>query len=142
MPRKISSAKIYRERRDNYVFHFEQRAIFKALPLELQLLYQKWRATLPAPRLNPWGAGVYSEDEWTRIIQLAIAKGLPDAFYLVSWYQSDDDWNVFQELWQNLPDVLHFSPQEPLWMIGYNYEDVHIPAAEKETRVKLYTGGR
>jgi len=141
MARKVTSSKIYHERRDNYVFHFEQRSIFKAFALELQLLYRKWSATLPVPRLNPWGAGLYTEDEWTQIIKLAIAKNLPHAFYLVSWYQSDEGWNVFQELWQELPDVLHFSPQDPLWMIVYNSYLVHISTDEKVVDWRLSTDG-
>ncbi len=137
MPRKVTPSKIYRQRRDNYCFHFEQRQLFKAVALELQLLYEKWSATLPRPILNAWGAGIYSEAEWTQVVKLAVDKNLPDGFLLVPWYVSDQGWEIFQTDWQNLPDVIHFPPQEPLWTNVYNSGVVHIPTWEKVKREEL-----
>ena len=129
MPRQVTPAKIYRQRRDNYCCHFEQRRLFKALPVEMQLLYQKWAAILPRPVLNAWGAGIYREEEWTQIAQLAANKNLPDAFLLVPWYVSEEGWQIFQEEWQKLPDAIFLPPDEPLWIKEQVFRLVHNSTA-------------
>ena len=139
MPRKQKEPTIYRQRRDNYVTHFELRQTFKILPLEMQLLYQKWSATLPKPALDVWGAGGYTMDEMNHLIMLANAKNLPDCWMLVPWYASDEGWNDFQNQWKDLPDLIHMPPVDKLGTYVYKQALVHISTWEGIDHDELYT---
>lgn len=139
MPRKQKEPTIYRQRRDNYVSHFKFRQTFKALPVEMQLLYQKFSVLLPRPVLDVWGAGGYTMDEMNGLIKLANSKGLPNCWMLVPWYATDEGWNDFQKQWQELPDVVHMPPVDELGTYVYKQALVHISTWEGIDPGESYT---
>lgn len=103
MTRPPKTIDVQRARRDNYVAHFDNRKYVAALPPELQMCYLEASRAIITPKLNPYGADSYSDEEWTLIINLAQQRGL-QAFYVNPWYASDEGWAEFQRQWQELPE--------------------------------------
>lgn len=103
MARKPIKIDIQKARAENYVTHFESRKYLKALPPELQMCYLSASQVTKVPRLNPYGADCYTDEDWKLIINLAQQRGL-QAFYINPWYATDEGWTEFQRQWQELPD--------------------------------------
>lgn len=89
----------------NYASHYESRQMFKAYPSETQDLYR--RVSLAIPRdwqVNDFGAVVLNETDETYIIQLAIQNRLPHAWYLITFFQSEEGWEDFRKKFESLPE--------------------------------------
>lgn len=104
MTRKIEEPDVQRQRRDNYVTHFESRQQVKAMEPDQVMRLRNVAEVVRAPRMNTYGCDDYSEEEWKQIIDLANQSGVP-ANLCLKWYHSDKDWDTFLINWQYLPEV-------------------------------------
>jgi len=121
MPRTPKKTDVQRTRRDNYAAHFANRQYVKTLPPELQMCYLTATQVTKPPKLNPYGADSYSDEDWMLIINLAQQRGL-QAFYINPWYTSEEGWQDFQNQWQNLPEEFEMPALDLSWIIR---QDAH-----------------
>lgn len=93
----------------NYSVNYDLRQQFKTYPPEMQLKYASLAYSLPPWKLNRYGCPVMDTDpdvhyEHERaMIKIARQGGLPDAFLLCIFYTSDEGWNEYVRLFNELP---------------------------------------
>lgn len=95
--------RIYRERRRNYAQHFECRKYVLGLPIETQEKYNALSMAFPEWNLNNEGAVQMDEYQEKTLIDVANQNGL-QAWYLISFYTSQDGWNQFLGKFNALPE--------------------------------------
>lgn len=108
MPRKQKEIVIdvNQVRADNYQSHFQKRRFVQALDEGFRV--QAWKSIeyLPRTDLNIFGVDNYQPDDWDEILKVSVRLHL-EPCYCIWWWWSDTGWAAFQELWQNLPEVVH-----------------------------------
>lgn len=106
MRRKPERVSQQAARGENYASHYESRQMFKAFPQETQDLYR--RVSLAMPRdwqVNDFGAVMLTETDENYMIQLAVQNRLPHAWYLITFFQSEEGWEDFRKKFEELPEV-------------------------------------
>jgi hypothetical protein len=109
MARKIRSVTFQEleiARADNYRSHYERREFVKTWPADLLAKYQAAVAQAPQAVLSLAGADHYSDDDLTRLVEVANQYGV-DAWLLNAWYLFPQGWEIFQSEWANLPELVH-----------------------------------
>lgn len=107
MPARKEKIDLYTARLQNYEEHYAFRQYVQSLPQELQERYDSLAMSFPEWELNNFGAVIMSEDEEMRLIQTAHQYGL-QAWYLISFYTSEDGWNKFVGKFNALPPDENF----------------------------------
>lgn len=107
MPRelvKMTAKDIQRSRAGWWKFHYEKRATFKALPIGDQHMYQNAARLISTPELTIYGGLSGDWPAAAELRTLAHVQGIRDFDLANPWYVSDEGWQQFNELWNQLPE--------------------------------------
>lgn len=120
MSRKISTPDVMRARADNYAHHFECYTIAKMFDLDTRSKYISLTQFTRPVSINIFGATDRTEDELNVLIDLANRHRL-DCWFINSFYLTSEGWEAFQEVWKNLPELVHI----PCVQVGQLVPIVH-----------------
>lgn len=134
MPRRIraTAKQVQRSRRDWYVWHYGQRELAKKLPVSTLHTYLSALGYTTPPRMTVFG-GLEADFPDRRAYEIAAVWGL-DIHLINPWYLTNEGWEQFQALWQQLPepfDIYLDSVHTPCVQVGDLYTIVHMPALSK-----------
>lgn len=156
MPRKPKNVTVdvNKERAANYAEHFSYRQYAKAHPDYAALGYKTKvacdaiRGTLGlsiygGPTINGLPDAGQPFEIRQEMFDLARLTSIPH-WKLYWWYWSDEGWEQFQMLWQNLPEVVHMVVPNPLCTSGgvihiCTHKEYVYPTDRRKT-AKLSTG--
>ena len=110
----------------NYAVNYDLRQQFKALKPDEQIRYHALAYALPEWQLNRYGAPALNDDIENTLVAVANQNRLPVAWFLITFYTSEDGWDDYVRKFNDLPmdesfprekilkkDAL-FSPQMPV----------------------------
>lgn len=107
MPRSVPAADIERARLANYSAHFECYTIAKTRFDQRTLeLYQTLCQYVSPIRINIFGATERTDAELSALIDLANRYKV-EGWFINHFYLTDSGWAEFQEVWNNLPVLVH-----------------------------------
>lgn len=95
MPARKDKKTLDEWRAYNYAVNYDLRGQFKAMPEEIQQQYQMLIYALPEWKLNRFGAPAMTYELENDMIRLAFVHRLPDAFFLISFYTSEEGWQEY-----------------------------------------------
>lgn len=131
---------LYAARARNYEEHYAFRKYVLSLPQELQNRYDSLAMAFPEWELNNFGTVVMSEDEEMRLIQTASQYGL-QAWYLISFYTSEDGWNKFVGKFNALPPEENFRKMYTVDEILGRDKKLSTGAVDKTENLSTFSTG-
>lgn len=120
MPRKlkIRAKEIQLARRDWYAFHFEKRTTFKNLSEGEQNTYRYAAMFISKPIMTIYGGLQESYPSRDEFCALARIQGLQDFDMANQWYVSDEGWQMFQNLWNQLGEPIDLWTEDAVQVDG------------------------
>lgn len=107
MPRplvRLNAKDIQRSRGNWWNFHYEKRQKFLSLPVNEQHTYQNAAMLISPPEITIYGGLPESRPSRDEMRVLMSVQGMKDVDLANPWYTSDEGWQQFNELWQQLPE--------------------------------------
>lgn len=107
MPRKqlkMSARDVQQSRSEWWQFHYEKRAMFKALNPNEQHTYQNASMLISPPTMTIYGGLPEAWPTRDDFRALSRVQAMEDIDLCCPWYVSEAGWQMFNELWNQLPE--------------------------------------
>jgi len=112
MARKKEKFTLWEARYHNYEFNYNLRQQFKTFDIETQNKYRIISSSIKDWKVNKFGSPTLNDELENEIIFLALQNHLPDAFFLIGFYNCEEGWNDYVRQFNELDPDESYPPEK------------------------------